>query len=375
MSFAIWLRRFRLATGLVLMAFVAGHLVNIALGLVSLETVDAATTYLMLPWQSRIGEALLIVSTLVHTIAGLQAILVRRSLAMSVTDIVQIVLALLVPPLLLAHIVVTRLTVAYIDGFYASYGLVLAVLWQIAPLYGLQQLLVVLIVWTHGAIGIYSRLVLWPIWRWLGGIVLAILFAVPVLALLGFVAAGKTVLQRLATDVTFQQSVHADLAKIAAVQPQLDAIANVFLIGYGVLAAGVAAILVLRAMQRRRQAVMVTYDGGHVARARPWLTLLEISQLNAIPHAHVCSGRGRCGTCRVEVEEGAARLSAMEILERRTLEKIHAGANVRLACQAHLASGEVRITRLVPAFADASAVREPEEWGLASATPESETVS
>lgn len=372
MSFAVWLRRFRLATGVVLMAFVAGHLVNIALGLVSLETIDAGETYFMMPWQTRAGEALLFISALVHTFAGLQAILARRSLAMSATDVVQIVLALLVPPLLLAHIVFTRLTVAYIDGFFASYGLLLAVLWQIGPLYGLQQLLVVLIIWTHGAIGIYSRLVLLPLWRWLGGFVLAIMFAVPVLALLGFVAAGKAVLQRLATDANFQQSVHADLAKIASVQPQLDRVADAFLIFYGVLAAAVLAALVLRALLGRRRTVTVAYDDGKVARARPGLTLLEISQLNGIPHAHVCSGRGRCGTCRVEVEAGAEHLSAMDILERRTLAIMHAGANVRLACQARLAGGEVRLTRLLPAFADASAVREPEEWELVSAMPEPE---
>src|SRR5258707_304141 len=139
MSFGVWLRRLRLVTGLVLMAFVSGHLANLALGLLSLDTIDAGEAYLMAPWQTRAGEA----------------VLARRSLAMSVTDAVQIVLALLVPPLLLAHILFTRLTVTYIDGFFASYGLVLAVFWKIAPFYGLQQLFVVLIIWTHGAIGIY----------------------------------------------------------------------------------------------------------------------------------------------------------------------------------------------------------------------------
>jgi adenylate cyclase len=129
------------------------------------------------------------------------------------------------------------------------------------------------------------------------------------------------------------------------------------------------AALVLRALWGHRRAATVAYDGGKVARGRPGLTILEVSQLNGIPHAHVCSGRGRCGTCRVEVEEGAEHLSAMDGVELRTLAMVHAGENVRLACQARLGSGAVRVTRLLPAFADASAVREPEEWQLASAMP------
>lgn len=47
-----------------------------------------------------------------------------------------------------------------------------------------------------------------------------------------------------------------------------------------------------------------------------------------------CRGRARCGTCCVRVLEGAANLSAPSPFERRRLPE--AGAELRLACQAHV---------------------------------------
>ena len=45
--------------------------------------------------------------------------------------------------------------------------------------------------------------------------------------------------------------------------------------------------------------------GGATAQGRWGLSILEFSRLNDVPHANVCSGRGRCGTCRVHVDAGA----------------------------------------------------------------------
>jgi hypothetical protein len=59
-------------------------------------------------------------------------------------------------------------------GFSADYGYVLAVYWRYAPLFALQQLLVVVIVWVHGAIGLYSTLVLRRSWPRLAPIVVPI---------------------------------------------------------------------------------------------------------------------------------------------------------------------------------------------------------
>ena len=51
--------------------------------------------------------------------------------------------------------------------------------------------------------------------------------------------------------------------------------------------------------------VLADADGGLRANGRYGLSVLEISRLNDVPHAHVCSGRGRCGTCRVRINVAA----------------------------------------------------------------------
>ena len=130
---------------------------------------------------------------------------------MSRTDWVQLLLGLATPPLLLNHVVGLQVTSDLVARFRADYGYVLAVYWRYAPLFALQQLLVVVIVWAHGAIGLYSTLVLTRAWPRLAPIVIPILFAVPILALLGFAHAGEAVLARLATDADWRALIEQNL--------------------------------------------------------------------------------------------------------------------------------------------------------------------
>ena len=58
MPATLWLQRLRLATGLVPMAFVPGHLFDIAPGLVSLDAVGAWHPTLVGPWQTMPGNLL-----------------------------------------------------------------------------------------------------------------------------------------------------------------------------------------------------------------------------------------------------------------------------------------------------------------------------
>ncbi|MBV9637598.1 MAG: (2Fe-2S)-binding protein [Methylobacteriaceae bacterium] len=375
MSAEVWLRRIRLVSGLVVMAFVACHLTQLALGLFSLATIESYLWLLTFPWETPAAEGLLLTCAIVHAILGLQAIAARRSLAMSTTDVVQAVLALMVVPVLTAHVLLTRIAGDLVRDFVASYRLVLAAYWSFAPIHALQQLLAVMIVWTHAAIGLYSRMVLLPIWSRIGGLVLIVLFGVPVLALLGFVNAGQEALHRLAEDPGWRQGVEADWAKASSVLPQLNRMESWILAIYGAVAVATLAVLMLRLLLTRRHRVRIVYEDGREAEGRSGLSILEISLLNGVPHAHVCSGRGRCGTCRVEVGEEPGQLSPPTEIERATLAAVHAGANVRLACQARVLGRSVHVTRLLPAFADASAAREPEEWAPEIVVPAQELIT
>jgi adenylate cyclase len=369
-------RNLRLLSGLVLMAFVLGHLVNLILGIHSLAAMESARAQLMDPWRSGIGQGLLLGAACVHVVLGLYAISARRSLAMSRTDVAQLVLGLLTPPLLLNHVVVTYMADQVTPDFDSAYGMMLAIYWKFSPAYAFQQLFVVVIVWVHGALGLYSWLVLKPVWRRIGAFVLPVLFAVPILALIGFAESGKEVLARLASDPAWQTHLTDNIGKIVKFTSQLDSVQSRILFGYGALLLLAVAVLAVRMLRDRIRPVHVAYDGGVSAQGRRGLSVLELSLLNDIPHAHFCSARGRCGTCRVHVDAGAQALSPRNDIENATLARVSAGKPVgerlRLACQARVLGDGVSVTRILPPYADASAARLPQEWVAEAPKPAGE---
>ncbi|WP_448950292.1 2Fe-2S iron-sulfur cluster-binding protein [Labrys neptuniae] len=356
-------RRLRLITGLILLVFVVMHLGNLALGLASIETMERARPYLQLPWRSPVGLALLSVAALVHGGLGLVAIAGRRSLTMSRTDWLQLVLGLITTPLLVQHILFAQVFGLLDVEFKPDYGLVLAAYWHFTPANALLQVLAVVAVWVHGVVGLYAWLVLKPVWRRLGLILTPLFFVLPVAALLGFVQGGKEAIARLATEPEWQEIITANMTRFIAAKARMDTLRNETLLIYGVLVLIAVAVMARRILRHRGRTVTVHYDGDAVGQGRPGLSLLEISLASGIPHAHVCGGRGRCGTCLVAVEEGAANLSPVGGEERATLQRVHAGEGQRLACQAHLIGHAVTVTRLRPAYADVTAARDPGDWG------------
>lgn len=360
-------RAVRLASGLVLISFVACHLANLAIGIHSLAAMEAWRATLTRPWTTGAGEWLLAAAAAIHLSLGLYALAARRSLTLSATDVAQLALGLLTPPLLIAHVIALATANRVAPGFAENYGQILAVYWSFAPAYAFLQLFVVVVVWLHGAIGLYSWLVLQPIWRRIGGFVLPVLFALPILALLGFASAGQEVLDRLANDAAWRQMILDNVGRIAKVTRELGGIQSGLLQAYGLLVLLAFAIFGARVLRARLRPVEVAYDGGHRVQGRHGLSVLEISLLNDVPHAHVCSGRGRCGTCRVRVESGADALSPVGDLEHATLERSGAAPGERLACQARVLGAGVAVTRLLPAFADATAAQAPRDWAAGGA--------
>ena len=126
---------------------------------------------------------------------------------MSRTDWVQLVLGVFTPPLLISHVLMTAVASEIASDYEPSYGLLLAMYWSIAPAYAFLQLFAVIFVWVHAALGLYSWLVLKPVWRRVGGFVLPLLFVVPIAALLGFAESGKEVLEKLAIEGEWRTAV------------------------------------------------------------------------------------------------------------------------------------------------------------------------
>src|ERR1700730_6299056 len=197
MNFVAVVARVRLCGGMILMLFIACHLSNLSLGLWSLQLMEQWRHVTMVPWQRWVGQLLLYGALASHVMLGLVSLSnPRRAASTRSGDIAQLMLGLFIPPLLVLHLLASR-GAALLDGFQPSYGWFMFVYWKQAPLNGLRQVLVVSAAWIHGCVGLHTWLRLRPWWPKAAGFVYPLVFLVPILALLGFVEAGKEALALL----------------------------------------------------------------------------------------------------------------------------------------------------------------------------------
>src|SRR5262245_25240773 len=87
----------RLASGLVLFAFALGHFLNHALGLVSVDAMEAMQAVRSGFWRSPEGTVLLYGALAIHVGFGFAKILTRRTFRMSWWEGAQIALGLSIP--------------------------------------------------------------------------------------------------------------------------------------------------------------------------------------------------------------------------------------------------------------------------------------
>lgn len=348
-SAAAVVRQIRLWTGLVLFTYLTTHFLNHALGLVSLEAMAAGQGWFVLIWRSLPGTVALYGSFGIHNLLALWALYRRRTLRMPAWEASQLALGLLVPPLLVWHVVGTRLA-HEVAGTQTSYTLVVLALWQLDPIAGLRQVVVLAVAWIHGCIGLHFWLRLRPWYPRVARTIYSGFLLLPVLALLGFATAGQEVARRAREPGFVQTVIREARLPSPAQRAVLDRVA--YAIFWGDLGA-IALVLAARAVRehiRRRQGVRVAYPGGREVLVPAGFTILEASRFAGIPHASVCGGRGRCSTCRVRVIRGEEHLPAATTDELRVLGRVGAPAHVRLACQVR-PRRDLAVVPLVPAGA------------------------
>jgi adenylate cyclase len=344
----------------VLFAFVTTHLLNHALGLVSLAAMDAGLVWFLALWRSAAGTVALYAAFLVHMVLALWSLYRRRHLRMPAWEATQLVLGLLIPPLLVSHAVGTRLAAEWLDVT-TSYRLVTLALWELQPVNGARQLLVLALAWVHGCIGLHFWLRLRPWYPRVVPVLYGLALVLPVCAALGFAHAGREVSALARQPGWVQETLRAANAPDPARRARLAVVERGVRGGFlGALALVLLARGVRAWHDRRRGAIRVTYAGGGDVLVPVGFTLLEASRLAGIPHVSVCGGRGRCSTCRVRVERGLDRLPAASPDERRVLHRVGAAPDVRLACQVRPAHDLVVRPLLSPGARARDRFRAPE---------------
>src|SRR5271165_1955583 len=324
--------RLRLASGLVMLAFVLCHLTAHSFLLISLSRADAALDTLMNPWRSAIGTAILLSALLMHYLNALWSIYIRRYLRLSRWEGWQLGLGLCIPLLLLMHVTGTRIAESVL-GVTSHYSSVLITQWQLSPWLGVLQAAAVLTVWIHACIGIHFwlRTKAWyPRWR---ALFVGLGLLLPTLALSGYITAGNQVL-RAAEDPDYTRRSLENSNLSEQNRAQIVQIAEAGAAGYLALTLlpfvgrGVRGWL-----YRRRRPPLLRHSSGRILAMLPGATVLEALRENGIPHASVCGGRARCTTCRILVTKGLDRLPEPAGLEAIALARIGATPGMRLACQ------------------------------------------
>jgi adenylate cyclase len=350
------IRRARLCSGLVLFTYITAHLLNLALGNYSLAWAEDGLLVHKFVWQSLPGTVVLYGAFILHFLLGLYALYERRMVHWTASELAQLLLGLAVPPLLANHLAGTRIAFAAY-GIDKGYAQVLYNFWVAAPHLGVVQLVLLIVAWAHGCMGIRFWFRLQPWFARVRGPLLCAAVLLPVLALLGFLQSGREVVA-LARDPGWRAVALArEHWGMPAQNLWLANLRDDFLIFDGgaillvLLARGVRAIL-----ERRGARFTVTYPDGRRQTVPVGFSVLEASRMAGIPHASICGGRGRCTLCRVRLL-GAYDLPPPGPAELRFLRRLDADpATVRQACQIR-PRGDIAVVPLVPAAAAESLMR------------------
>ena len=296
-------------TGLVLFAYVATHLINHALGLISLPAMGIGRSWFLALWRQPVGTVALYGSLTIHFALGLGALYARRGWRMPVSEAAQIVLGLAIVPLLAEHVLGTRILFELFD-VKDTYTYVVLVLWHLAPEKGAVQAATLIIVWFHGCLGLHQWLRLKPHFSRFLPLYAVLAVLIPVLALLGFVTAGREI-AALAEDRNWLREVTAAINfPGAAARAMVGDVKTFIWLGVAGLLGAVLALRVGRRLwERRRGIVRLSYPAGVEIGVPTGTSVLEASRLNRIPHASVCGGRGRCSTCRIRIGKGLDKLT------------------------------------------------------------------
>jgi adenylate cyclase len=344
--------RLRLWSGYVLLTYVTTHLLNHALGLISLRVVEAGRIWFVFVWQGLPGQIVLYGALLLHFSLALWALFRRRAFRLSPWEWTQLVLGGLIVPLGTVHVIGTRVAHDYF-GVTSGYPWVLGSLvaggwWGVT-----RQFALPFVVWIHGCIGLHFAWRLRPWYRdWLP-LFYALALLIPA-AGIGGAAIALRDFAELAQQPGFLRELFAKLnAPDDSGVARIYMISDMLMIGAGLLLLACLGARPLRDVWERRAGVVhLDYGSKRIVSQPTGLSVLEMSRIAGIPHASVCGGRGRCSTCRVRIGgDDIKRLPPPSPEEEKVLDRVGAPTSVRLACQLRPPPGHYRVTPLLPATA------------------------
>src|SRR5215510_13941391 len=270
----VLIRRVRLVAAFVLLTYVILHFLNHALGLISLDAMEAGRRAFLMIWRNPLGTLAIYGALTVHGVLALWLLYQRRSLRMPPWEAAQYGLGLVLPALLAAHVVGTR--IAWWEfGTDDRYARVLLGFWVVAPERGIWQSITLTVAWIHACIGVHYWL---RFRRWYPRVA-AGLFAcallLPTLALVGYVAGGREVAALARTPGWRDELARMTHPPSPAQTATLVDLRKRFLHAYLVALIGVLGARGARHLWQRRRSIRVSYPGDRAVTVPVGFTILE----------------------------------------------------------------------------------------------------
>ena len=331
---ALIVRRFRTISGCILFFYVFTHLLNHSLGLISLDTMEQGRTIFLRFWRHDILFYLLYGALSIHFLLGIYALSRRRSFQMSRKDWIRNLCAILIPFFLASHLSVTLWGSRFL-GLNDSYTFMIISTYIFDPAGYIILGLMLLVVWTHGSIGIIGLIEFREFYSNHRGLFHGVIFGLPLLAYGGYIRASIELSETSKNSPITILEIISNSNFTAEIGEKIVSLSDLlqFLVYPILLCLFVAFYFFRNLLEKRFNSIQVQYTDGTSINVSKGSSLLEASHKAGRYHESVCGGRGRCTTCRVRVTSSLTELPKPNKIEQAVINRLEFDQSLRLACQ------------------------------------------
>ena len=331
---ALIVRRSRTISGCILFFYVFTHLLNHSLGLISLDTMEQGRAIFLRFWRHDVLFYVLYGALSIHFLLGVYALARRRSFRMSRKEWIRNSCAVLIPFFLASHLSVTLWGSRFL-GLNDSYAFMIISTYIFDPFGYIILGLMLMLVWTHGSIGIIGLIEFREFYSKLRGLFQGLILGLPLIAYGGYIRASIELSEASQSNPITILELISNSNFTAEIGEKIVSLSDLlqFLVYPILLSLFVAFYFIRNLLEKRFNSIQVQYTDGTTINVSRGSSLLEASHKAGRYHESVCGGRGRCTTCRVRVTSSLGELPKPNKIEQSVINRLNFDQSLRLACQ------------------------------------------
>ena len=331
---ALIVRRSRTISGCILFFYVFTHLLNHSLGLISLDTMEQGRAIFLRFWRHDVLFYVLYGALSIHFLLGVYALVRRRSFRMSRKEWIRNSCAVLIPFFLASHLSITLWGSRFL-GLNDSYAFMIISTYIFDPFGYIILGLMLMLVWTHGSIGIIGLIEFREFYSKRRGLFQGLILGLPLIAYGGYIRASIELSEASQSNPITILELISNSNFTAEIGEKIVSLSDLlqFLVYPILLSLFVAFYFIRNLLEKRFNSIQVQYTDGTNINVSRGSSLLEASHKAGRYHESVCGGRGRCTTCRVRVTSSLGELPKPNKIEQSVINRLNFDQSLRLACQ------------------------------------------